>query len=271
MPNSLYQRLEGKGAEDALIERIAATFNLAPIFARTYFEEIRRLFAEHFQIPEAAGTLVLHVIAAAEPAGKPLAECRKVPVRLTLEAPGDLDVWRTRGLAALRQGKLLRLTHETLEQDGLLTQEDLARILCCSISTVKRDAEALRHDGFAVPTRGAIQDIGPGVSHKARIVELYLQSFSFAELERRSRHSKRAIERYLTHFTQVARLTRAGHPAEEIRLITGLSARVVEQYLALLEQHRNSWRLKELLEPPAQTRPGTPQYAGSGRPKKGAI
>lgn len=267
MARSLYQRLEGKNAEEALIERIAETFNLAPIFARTYFDEMRRLFAEHYRLPERPGSALVHALAEDEPPGKPLGECRKVAVLLTLEETGDLEVWKERGLAALRQAKVLRLASEALDQGALLTQEDLARLLCSSVSTVKRDIEALRKDGFQVPTRGAIQDIGPGVSHKARIVELYLESWSFQELERRSRHSTRAIERYLKHFTQVVRLSAAGHGPEEIRLVTGLSQRVVEQYLELRERHRESWRLKELLEPPRKKESQAP---GSGRPKKGA-
>ena len=267
MGRTLYQRLESKGAEEALIERIGETFNLAPIFARTYLEEMRRLFAEHYQVPERAGTARVHALAEDEPPGKPLDQCRKVAVLLTLEEDGDLETWKERGLAALRQAKVLRLTGEALEQGALLTQEDLARLLCSSVSTIKRDIEALRGDGLPVPTRGAIQDIGPGVSHKARIVELYLESWSFQELERRSRHSARAIERYLKHFTQVARLEQAGHGPEEIRLVTGLSLRVVEQYLALVDRHRDSWRLKELLEPERTPNRETP---GSGRPKKGA-
>ena len=48
MGSSLYARLEGENAEEALTERIRETFNLAPIFARTYLEEMRRLFAEHY-------------------------------------------------------------------------------------------------------------------------------------------------------------------------------------------------------------------------------
>lgn len=257
MGTSLYQRLEGKSAEEALVERIADTFNLAPIFARTYLEEMRRLFAEHLRVPEKSGTLLIHALAAEEPPGKPLARCEKVAVELTLDAPGDLEVWDSRGLAALRQAKVLRLASEAAEQAALLTQEDLARLLCSSVSTIKRDIAALRRDGFAVPTRGTLQDIGPHTSHKAMVVRLYLESLSFAELERRSRHSTRAIERYLKHFTQVARLERADHPPEEIRLITGLSLRVIEEYLALLETHRDSWRLKELLDRPAAKRPAT--------------
>lgn len=123
MASSLYRWLEGKNSEEALIERISETFNLAPIFARTYLEEMRRLFAEHYQVPERPGTARVHALAEEEPPGKPLEQCRKVAVLLTVEEEGDLEVWRERGLAALRQAKVLRLTSEALEQGALLTQE----------------------------------------------------------------------------------------------------------------------------------------------------
>lgn len=47
---------------------------------------------------------------------------------------------------------------------------------------------------------------------------------------------------------------------------TGLSRRVVQQYVELRERFAESWRLKELLEAPRKTS-ATP---GSGQPKKGA-
>ena len=48
-----------------------------------------------------------------------------------------------------------------------------------------------------MPTRGQIRDIGPGVSHKARVVQLYLWGLQFTEIERRTRHSEDSIRRYL--------------------------------------------------------------------------
>ena len=72
----------------------------------------------------------------------------------------------------------------------MLTVEDLAYLTCSSTATVKRDLAACRGDGVAVPTRGQIRDIGPGVSHKAQIVQLYLWGLQFTEIERRTRHSE---------------------------------------------------------------------------------
>jgi hypothetical protein len=87
-----------------------------------------------------------------------------------------------------------------------LSVEDLAYLTCSSTATVKRDLAACRAVEIAVPTRGQIRDIGPGVSHKAQIVQLYLWGLQFTEIELRTRHSESAIKRYLADFRQVAAL-----------------------------------------------------------------
>jgi hypothetical protein len=38
------ERLEAKSPEEAIIERIAQDFNLAPFMAKTQFEQMRRYF-----------------------------------------------------------------------------------------------------------------------------------------------------------------------------------------------------------------------------------
>src|SRR5919106_1777952 len=63
-------------------------------------------------------------------------------------------------------------------QGGLLTVEDLAFLTCSSPATVNRDLAECRVNDIAVPTRGQIRDIGPGVSHKAQVVQLYLLAFN---------------------------------------------------------------------------------------------
>ena len=61
----------------------------------------------------------------------------------------------------------MRISAEAREQGGLLTQEDLAKILMCDVRTIRRDIADLRKTDIVVPTRGTIKDIGPGVSHRA--------------------------------------------------------------------------------------------------------
>ena len=49
-------------------------------------------------------------------------------------------------------------------------------------------------------TRGNRMDIGPGTSHKAKIVELYLKGYEFTDIKRNTRHSSESIARYLKEF-----------------------------------------------------------------------
>lgn len=62
-----------------------------------------------------------------------------------------------------------------------MSYEDLAILLTTSPSTVKRDIRHLKHSGKFVMTRGAKHDMGPGISHKTQIIELYLKGYQFTE------------------------------------------------------------------------------------------
>jgi hypothetical protein len=110
----------------------------------------------------------------------------------------------------MRQQRLARLARQAQVQGGLLTVEDLAYLTYSSTATVKRDLAVCRGKEIAVPTRGQIRDIGPGVSHKAQVVQLYLWGLQFSEIERRTRHSEDSIRRYLADFRQVAALYARG-------------------------------------------------------------
>jgi hypothetical protein len=84
-----------------------------------------------------------------------------------------------------------------------------------------------------VPTRGQIKDIGKGISHKGRIVGDWLAGYTFSQIKERRRHSIRSIERYCTDFQRVVRLHVRGLSVAEIRIGTGLSERLIGEYLGL--------------------------------------
>lgn len=60
----------------------------------------------------------------------------------------------------------------------------------------------MREQGIEVPTRGSIQDIGPTVSHKTKIIELYLKEYEYTDIEQRTRHTGDAIKRYINEVIQ---------------------------------------------------------------------
>ena len=246
-------RLASKDAEQAIIARISEDFNLTPVLARAHYEQMARYFAETGLLPKEPGELCYLAVAAEEPPGKPLAACRKRSIRLQLTAPEDLEALGREGLAPMRRRRLVRLARQARVQGGLLTIEDLAYVTCCSIATVKRDLNAARAAGEAVPTRGQIRDIGPSVSHKANVVQLYLWGYQFTEIEQRTAHSEGAIKRYLKDFRQIAALYARGASTKEIRAATGRSARVIAEYIGIYERARREFpsapRLYELIDP----------------------
>src|ERR671919_1482693 len=171
-------RLAAKDAESAIVARICEDFNLTPVLARAHYQQMARYFADFGQVALRPGELCYLAVASEEPPGKPIVACRKVQVALELATPEDREVLRTGGLTAMRQQRLARLARQAQVQGGLLTVEDLAFLTCSSPATVKRDLAECRVNDIAVPTRGQIRDIGPGVSHKARVVPLYLLAFN---------------------------------------------------------------------------------------------
>ena len=252
MDENAIERLQAKSPEEAIIEQIGRDFNLAPFMARTQFEQMRRYFERYLGLERDVGQMTFLAISGDTPPGRPVAESERVPINLTVDGPDDLEVLR-HGVAALRQSKIQRLTEEAQEQGALLTQEDLARLLCTSCSTIKRDIAQLRTEGVDVPTRGQMKDIGKGVSHKTRIIGDWLAGYTFSEIEQRRQHSLYAIERYCADFQRVVRLQTHGLSVGEIRISTGLSERLVGEYLALREATgEENERLQRLLSEPDQ-------------------
>jgi len=264
MEKSAIERLEAKSPEEAIIERISRDFNLAPFMARTQFEQMRRYFEEYFGLERDVGQMTVLAVSAESPPGRPVAECKRVPIKITMDSAGDLEALH-QGVAALRRSKIQRLTHEAQEQGALLTQEDLARLLCTSRSTVKRDIAWLRAEGISVPTRGQIKDIGKGVSHKTQIVGDWLAGYTFTQIEQKRWHSIGSIERYCSDFARVVCLHVKGLSKTEIRISTDLSERLIGEYLDLYTAvgPENDHLQRLLTEPdPATERPAEIKRGG---------
>ena len=244
------KRLESKNARAAIIQKISADFNLMPIVAEAYYQQMSSYFEQHADIQLTTGQICYEAVAAEEPAGKHIALAKKISCRLTLnDINSDFEVLATYGLAGLRRHRLLRLTKEAYDQAALLSYEDLAILLTTSPATVKRDIRHLKQAGYFVMTRGAKHDMGPGTSHKTQILELYFKAYTFTEIEQKTNHSERAVLRYLKDFTQVATLHHQGFPNAQIRLVTHLSDRLVREYLLLYQEYQDTDRMTQLLHP----------------------
>ncbi|MFQ6117638.1 MAG: DUF1670 domain-containing protein, partial [Candidatus Bipolaricaulia bacterium] len=104
--------------------------------------------------------------------------------------------------------------------------------------------------------------------HKQRIVRLFLDGYTYSEIELRTRHTIAAIRRYLDGFARVARLTAAGLSQSDIRLATGLSERVIVEYQTLYgNTPPDNPQLQHLLAVPneATTQPAKVKKGGWSR------
>lgn len=256
------KRLKSKDARAAIIQKLTTDFNLTPIIAEAFYQQFSLYFQEHANVSLSSGEIAYEAVAAQEPAGKHIRLARKVSVRLKLiDFNSDLEALANYGLAGLRRHRLARLTRQTYDQGALLSYEDLAILLTTSPATIKRDVYYLRKQGQFIMTRGVKHDMGPGLSHKTIIVDLYFKGYSFTDIELKTNHSESSVKRYLADFIQIATLYQQKFSTNQIRLIAQKSERLVREYIQLYETYyrQNNKRLSELI---------TPQQSGGAAKKK---
>lgn len=245
-------RLKSKNAQNAIIQKLVTDFNLTPIIAEAFYQQFTQYFDEHANIRLSSGEIAYEAVSANEPAGKHIRLARKLTVRLKLiELNTDLDALANYGLAGLRRHRMARITRQAYDQGTLLSYEDLALILTTSPATVRRDVQLLRREGMFIMTRGTKQDMGPGLSHKTIILDLYFNGYTFSEIEQKTNHSESSVKRYLADFVQVASLYKQKFSHQQIRLIAKKSDRLVREYIQLYQtfDKQDNKRLKQLLTP----------------------
>lgn len=191
-----------------------------------------------------AGQLIYHAPSATERPGrgKTIAQTKLVPVRLTIVADEDVEAIRAHLSAGQRRDiRVRRLTGEAFAQGGVLSCADIAILTGYSTSAVSMTAVALRRQGEWLPLRGYVADMGSFPTHKAAIIGLYLSGLTTPDIAARTYHTKQAVDRYIRGFEKV-RLLASRFAREELPLLTGMSERLVAEYLALLDEHTRHTR-----------------------------
>ena len=196
-------RDKSKSPEHAVAGRCAAEVGLNPAQIRATLDILSDHLTAYYGDSRAPGAITHTAVSAREPAGKPIKNCQVVPVPLTVFHPADVAVLRDEGSVALRMTRIFRITNEARDAGGLLSYEDLSALLCLDPSTVGDLVRRLREQGFIVPTRGFVKDIGPAPSHKQLIANLLGRGFSTSQIVARTKHSEGAIGRYQQQFAIV--------------------------------------------------------------------
>ena len=266
------KRLTEKTPLHTIQVELQAGYNLSPIEAQVLARRVQQLVDEQLGTARQPGQITYQAIAVEEPPGKPLKQCRKVAVHLTLVDDADGALWATKGSKALRRARVRRWVYEALLQGGALSQEDLACILGTSRKTVQRVFAYFREHDESLPSRGEIQDMGRGVSHKIPVIHKYVQDLSFSRISLElNKHGIPSMVRYLRHFALVMILEDRGLNPEQMQSVIGISKNLIEQYRELYAElnvpqyARTLERLKQTVFSPATVSPTTPVHVRPSR------
>jgi len=235
---SLYDRSLEKTPEQIFVNSLRNEYELSPAASKGVLELAKEcLFGD---LPQTVGKQKFICASIKAKHGRSLKDQEKVIVELTLDGGlEDLDVHRSQGQTELRQLRLLRVTEEAFEQGGILTQEDIARLLKVTVRTIRRDIISLVEDGNMVHTRGYDHDIGRTLSHKSRIIDLYLSGYVYSDIMRRSRHSSHSIKRYLGSFSRLLILLNGGvTEIKDLSQLLGQSDSLTREYLKLFNKYK---------------------------------
>ena len=243
-----YGRLRKKTREHEFVETLRWEYELSPKESLGILETAKEILVTSVEV-RSDGQVRYTCVQKEEGAGKKIEEMKKVAVLLSVTVASDFVVKEHHGDRAMRKVQLLRMTEEAYDQGGLLTEEDISRLLGVSSRTVRRDVAEIMKENVQVLLRGLHHDIGKGISHKAWIVRLALEQRTYTEIERMSRHSLEAIRIYLNDFNRVlVALEKGIHLAKEIAFFIGRSERLVMEYLGLIQQAEDDERQRESLQ-----------------------
>jgi len=166
-----------------------------------------------------------------------------VPVILTLITEREIErLSQGESRRQLKTEMVARLCQEAQAQGALLSMRDISLLVWRSdseISTWRQSWEQAR--GQILPHPGSLHDFGTTLTHKTTIVsKVVLDKKDPRRVARETRHSQRAVDRYLTDFNRVKTAYEKCPDLEFVCRTTGLSGNLVKQYLKLLPEQEKT-------------------------------
>ena len=167
---------------------------------------------------------------------KRMEDTKLVPVIVTIHSPDDITLLRTGATwRDVNKQRIARILNEAYDQGGVLTQVEVGTLLSMSnVKVHKLIKEYQKETGENLPYRGKVHDIGPAVSHKIEIVKLMVQGHPTPDVAKKMNHSIESCDRYYKDYKKVVKL-KSYNPLE-ISAITGLSERLVKEYINLAKR-----------------------------------
>lgn len=234
-------RMESKNPYQGLFNELKEYYGLSPIEAKALVKRVEQFKEESIIGVRDNNQIVRQVVALGEPAGKRIKDCKLVSVNLTMSFNCENRIEHEKGLSYLRKIKVHQLAWEAYEQGGLLSYEDIENILGISISTIKRHIRQYKAEGIVVPTRGQIEDIGPGITHKEKIIELLVKGYNYSEVMIQTAHTETSVENYEKKFVRISYFHKESKNTLLIRTLTGYSESLIESYIELYTKYKKEF------------------------------
>jgi len=251
------RRLDSKTLDAQFIHEIQHGLNCSPFEAGAVLDVVKEIyfpFLDQQPIKAPPGKVTLIAVSADEPAGKPVVECEKQNVCLTVHRGSEDDrILQEHGPAGFRQARILDICQEALSQGALLTREDLAyRVFFVSPRTISRDLNILRRTpGLVIPLRSTVHDIGPVLTHRTQIVRLALEGKTTTQICTTTHHCPQAVRNYLSTFERCVHLARKDMQIGQIAFLLRRGKGLIRQYLDLLNEYESdknmSYHLEQLM------------------------
>jgi hypothetical protein len=239
-----YGRIRAKSLKHILLDRFLNHYGYdkGAITASAIIDDLLALIEHFYRYTDNSfikqGQMVWHAVPIDEypKKGKSMAQTKLQPIILDIITDSDIEDLRARiHHRELRLKKIERWTSQAFEQGALLSQLDLAVLMTTSDVTAGEYVREYQNlYNRPLPTRGNVQLIGSGQTHKKQIIALHLKGFLVPTICNKTNHSKEAVERYIRDFESVKLLSTKFDDPDVISRIIRLTPSVVKQYLDLL-------------------------------------
>jgi len=239
-----FGRIKAKSLKHILLDRFLNHygFDKGAVVATVIVEDILNIIEQFYRYSDnsflKAGQIVWHAVPIGEypKRGKSMAQTKLKPVVLDMITENDLEDLRQQiHHHELRMKRIERITTQAYDQGAVLSQLDIAVLFTVAEYTAGQYVrEYYSLYGRELPTRGNIQLIGGGQTHKQTIITLHLKGFLVPAICSKTNHSREAVERYINDFEAIRLLTTKFDDVETISRIRRLAPSVVRQYLDLI-------------------------------------
>lgn len=171
--------------------------------------------------------------------GKTMQQTKLIPVTITLITHKELtELASGARLRDIRPNIVARILKEAYQQGGVFSYNDVA-ILCGINKTGVKDLVKKyyqTHHPEILPHTGSIFDCGSTLTHKRKIIKLYLSGLLTREISRRTNHHPSNVDNYIKTFEQIRALYEEGKNKQEICFFTQCSETLVEEYIQIIKE-----------------------------------